>query len=110
MVAVYTTLTLAGAKAGGTDEWRNAFAYMLSLTMEYRPLSAGNLFGHAWTLGIEEKFYIFWPLILVCTIGRPVVSLVIATMAVVAVALASGGDSYIVRGYTGLLSVQHFRS
>jgi peptidoglycan/LPS O-acetylase OafA/YrhL len=103
MVAVYTALTLAGAKAGGTDEWRHAIGYMLSLTMEYRPASAGTLFGHAWTLGIEEKFYIFWPLILVCTIGRPAVSLTIATIAVVAVALASAGDSYIVRGYAGLL-------
>lgn len=103
MVGLYTALALAGAKAGGTTEWRHAFGYMLSMTMEYRPLSAGNLFGHAWTLGIEEKFYIVWPFILFFSIARPLISLGLATLAVIAVTLASGGDSYIVRGYIGLL-------
>lgn len=103
MVGLYTALALAGAKTGGTAEWRHSFGYMLSMTMEYRPLSAGNLFGHAWTLGIEEKFYIVWPFILFFSIARPMISLGFATLVVIAVTLASGGDGYIVRGYTGLL-------
>jgi peptidoglycan/LPS O-acetylase OafA/YrhL len=31
---------------------------------EYRPDAAGTLFGHSWTLGIEEKYYIAWPWLL----------------------------------------------
>jgi peptidoglycan/LPS O-acetylase OafA/YrhL len=30
---------------------------------EFPPQAAGTLLGHTWTLGIEEKYYILWPLL-----------------------------------------------
>lgn len=32
---------------------------------EFRPQAAGTLLGHTWTLGIEEKYYLLWPLLFV---------------------------------------------
>jgi peptidoglycan/LPS O-acetylase OafA/YrhL len=46
-------------------QFNAALPWLLSFLQEYRPASAGNILGHAWTLGIEEKFYIVWPLLLV---------------------------------------------
>jgi len=48
-----------------TAQFNAALPWLLSFLQEYRPASAGNILGHAWTLGIEEKFYIVWPLLLV---------------------------------------------
>jgi peptidoglycan/LPS O-acetylase OafA/YrhL len=47
-----------------TTQFNVALPWLLSFMQEYRPESSGNILGHAWTLGIEEKFYIFWPLLL----------------------------------------------
>ena len=46
-------------------EFQAALPWLLSFLQEYRPESAGNVLGHAWTLAIEEKFYVFWPLLLI---------------------------------------------
>lgn len=39
--------------------------HLLTFMQEFRPDSTGNVFGHAWTLGIEEKLYMLWPLLLI---------------------------------------------
>jgi peptidoglycan/LPS O-acetylase OafA/YrhL len=46
-------------------QFNAALPWLLSFLQEYRPAASGNVLGHAWTLGIEEKFYIVWPLLLV---------------------------------------------
>jgi peptidoglycan/LPS O-acetylase OafA/YrhL len=46
------------------ENFRSALVYLLTFNREYAPAEAGNFIGHAWTLGIEEKFYLVWPLIL----------------------------------------------
>jgi peptidoglycan/LPS O-acetylase OafA/YrhL len=38
---------------------------VLAFMGEYCPEAAGTLLGHTWTLGIEEKYYILWPLLFV---------------------------------------------
>jgi peptidoglycan/LPS O-acetylase OafA/YrhL len=48
-----------------TAEFDKALPWLLTFMQEYRPDSTGNVLGHAWTLGIEEKFYVFWPLLLI---------------------------------------------
>ncbi len=48
-----------------TAQFNLALPYLLTFMQEYRPSETGNVLGHAWTLGIEEKYYVFWPLILV---------------------------------------------
>jgi peptidoglycan/LPS O-acetylase OafA/YrhL len=48
-----------------TEQFHVALPWLLTFFQEYRPAAAGNILGHAWTLGIEEKFYIVWPLLLI---------------------------------------------
>lgn len=56
----------------GVEHFRGAFPWLITFNSELRPAAAGNLFGHAWTLGIEEKFYVLWPLAIlpVLALGR----------------------------------------
>jgi peptidoglycan/LPS O-acetylase OafA/YrhL len=48
-----------------TAQFKAALPWLLTFMQEYRPFAAGNVMGHAWTLGIEEKFYVCWPLLLI---------------------------------------------
>ncbi|MDT7785707.1 MAG: hypothetical protein QOF58_4126 [Pseudonocardiales bacterium] len=48
------------------DEWNAAaidevLPYYLSFNNEY--IAYGHIFGHSWTLAIEQKFYLLWPLL-----------------------------------------------
>lgn len=47
-----------------TAQFNAALPWLLTFFQEYRPDTGNNILGHAWTLGIEEKFYVFWPLLL----------------------------------------------
>lgn len=98
---LYAALALANLKAGASDELQAAWPYIVTFNMEYRPEAAGNLFGHAWTLGIEEKFYIFWPLILAVFGLHTGRAWCIALAAVVGIILI-GATTEIARGYIGL--------
>jgi len=101
-VVLYVVLALAGAKAGGVSELQHSIAYMLTMCMEYRPSNVGNLFGHAWTLGIEEKFYGIWPLILAATIRKPWLAGLGGCVAFGVLVLTFGVTPLILRGYCGL--------
>ena len=46
-------------------EFKLAFPYLLTFMQEFRPAASGFVFGQAWSLGYEEKFYLFWPLLTV---------------------------------------------
>ena len=52
-----------------TAQFKAALPWLLGFMQEYRPAAAGNVLGHAWTLGIEEKFYLLWPILL--TAAKP---------------------------------------
>ena len=45
-------------------DFKHALPYLISFTQEFRPARFGTVFGHAWSLGYEEKFYLVWPLLL----------------------------------------------
>ncbi len=47
----------------GISDFQGALPWLLTFNSEWRSEIGNNLFGHAWTLGIEEKFYLVWPLI-----------------------------------------------
>ncbi len=49
----------------GLHDFMHAFPFLISFNSEWRTLDAGVLFGHAWTLGIEEKYYLLWPALFV---------------------------------------------
>ena len=46
-------------------QFNAALPWLLTFLQEYRSAATGTVLGHAWTLGIEEKFYIVWPLVLI---------------------------------------------
>jgi peptidoglycan/LPS O-acetylase OafA/YrhL len=46
-------------------ELKLALPYMFTFIQEYRPAASGMVFGQAWSLGIEEKFYLLWPLLII---------------------------------------------
>jgi peptidoglycan/LPS O-acetylase OafA/YrhL len=68
-VYLFTILLYFGAVHAMHDsvkvaQFNSALPWLLSFLPEFRPAASGNVLGHAWTLGIEEKFYIVWPLLL----------------------------------------------
>ena len=46
-------------------QFKEALPWLLTFMEEFKPNDAGHVLGHAWTLGIEEKFYLFWPLLVI---------------------------------------------
>jgi peptidoglycan/LPS O-acetylase OafA/YrhL len=101
-LAIYVLLSYSGIKVGSAKQMTVAFPYLATLNSEYRPPESGTLFGHAWTLGIEEKFYLVWPMILALTIQRPAKTFLYALAAVGLLLLTFGVSLNIIRGYFGL--------
>lgn len=99
LIATYIAYRFTADRQGLKD-WFSAFPWLATFTSEWRPASAGHLFGHAWTLGIEEKYYIIWPLLFSIFVvkfrGSGKVLLPLA-------ALVFFLDQENVRGYVGLL-------
>jgi peptidoglycan/LPS O-acetylase OafA/YrhL len=53
----------AGA-AGAASLWVSNFFFLLRDTDYFSPAATSNLFLHTWSLGVEEQFYLVWPLLL----------------------------------------------
>jgi len=105
-IAIYAVAALslyaATGVTGKIGELHNALLYLISFNSEYRSVDAGVLFGHAWTLGIEEKFYAIWPaLILLFARSRLVLGLSAAAVCIVLMVLF-GYNDFLARGYFGL--------
>jgi len=80
-------------------EFKAALPWLLSFMQEYKPAEM-TVMGHAWTLGIEEKFYVFWPLLVIWLFpfrGRSVAWLGALLVGTLALPLAFS------RSYGGLL-------
>lgn len=45
-------------------EFKLALPYLITFMQEFRPAASGMVFGQAWSLGYEEKFYLLWPLLM----------------------------------------------
>jgi peptidoglycan/LPS O-acetylase OafA/YrhL len=107
------TITLYGAAAYlmlvvlGRDseirEYVQNLPYLVTFNGEYMAHEDGLLFGHSWTLGIEEKFYLLWPLGLLLLPGQKFGQLVCATAVIVATLIFLGSSpELLIRGYAGL--------
>lgn len=99
-VLLYYAAVHATHDAVKTAQFNAALPWLLSFMQEYRPVSAGNILGHAWTLGIEEKFYVFWPLLLLALYPFRRRALLLLAAIFVAVLFLPGNYA---RSYDGLL-------
>jgi peptidoglycan/LPS O-acetylase OafA/YrhL len=84
------------------SEVHEALPYLLTMCAEYRSLGIGDVMGQAWTIGIEEKFYIFWPLMLFFFGQRRGILFLVAVAMVGTLFLAFGVNQFLLRGYCGL--------
>lgn len=60
-LAVFSILVLLFELGSRPNEYPSRLVYFLTFTNE---LAGGGTFGHSWTLGVEEKFYLVWPLLI----------------------------------------------
>ena len=49
--------------------WLSNFHFALSQMNYFAPAAETNLFLHTWSLGVEEQFYLVWPLLAVLAMG-----------------------------------------
>lgn len=104
-IGLYALASFGMAALGSTGdarEFASALPYLITFNSEYRTAAGGNIFGHAWTLGIEEKFYLLWPAILLFCGRRMLFALLISAGFSLAFIALSGGAGMVVRGYCGL--------
>jgi len=59
LVAYVVLIGVLDLKAGAADLW-HALPYYLTYQNDFAPMGSG--FGHTWSLAIEEKYYLVWPL------------------------------------------------
>lgn len=52
--------------------WISNFYFAFSINDYFDELKAHDLFLHTWSLGVEEQFYLLWPIILSAVIGLSV--------------------------------------
>ncbi|KQN07349.1 acyltransferase family protein [Sphingomonas sp. Leaf25] len=93
--------TRMGGGDRATEYWQS-LPYMLTFTMEYRPDTIGSMFQPAWTLGIEEKFYLLWPATLVAAGLRYRLAWLAGLGGVTALFVTFGTSAFVIRGYVGL--------
>jgi peptidoglycan/LPS O-acetylase OafA/YrhL len=60
-------LFVRGIDLSRLPQMKAAAPAVLIFMGEHLPPAAGTLLGHTWTLGIEEKYYILWPLLFVAS-------------------------------------------
>jgi peptidoglycan/LPS O-acetylase OafA/YrhL len=58
----------ASAAAAATF-WLSNFHFAFARMDYFAPDSASNLFLHTWSLGVEEQFYLVWPMLLALAMG-----------------------------------------
>ena len=65
VVVIYLCIVAVMHDAERWREFKGGLPYLVTFMQEYRPATTGVMLGHAWSLGIEEKFYLAWPLLIV---------------------------------------------
>jgi peptidoglycan/LPS O-acetylase OafA/YrhL len=69
---------------------------------DYRPLSAGTMFGHAWTVAVEEKYYLAWPVLLLGLLRLRRYTRYMVMVALIVASWVILPNEHEARGYGGL--------
>lgn len=85
-------------------ELQATWPWALSFNRELCPVAicGDTFFGHAWTIGIEEKYYILWPMIFAASAPYARLTLFIV-MALAALLTVYAMPPELVRGYLGII-------
>jgi peptidoglycan/LPS O-acetylase OafA/YrhL len=102
VLAFYIVVDIGLNRQGQRRALLDALPYYLSYMNDFAPAvhDLGTPFRLSWTLGVEEKFYLLWPLLaFVLLIGKPRARLVAAALLVLAtVPAADPGGHYLPYG------------
>ncbi len=105
VLLLYVAVLQMPSQASRWVQFKAALPWFLTLMNEFaREPGHGSVFLHTWSLGVEEKFYLAWPLLafVVAKTARARWAVVAGLLVVVAVA-ALLGHGYLGRAYFGLL-------
>lgn len=64
-----TELPLQASTASSAAVWLSNFQFALWNWDYFAPSSSASLYLHTWSLGVEEQFYLVWPLLIVLALG-----------------------------------------
>jgi peptidoglycan/LPS O-acetylase OafA/YrhL len=104
MLAIYVVVTRYTDTLQNWNLLKRDLPYFLTFLNEFaKSINGFSVFGFSWTLGVEEKFYLFWPVLffIVLAFNRRRTA-IITTIYVLLVALASVKYEA-ARSYSGLL-------
>lgn len=105
-VILYGLAALALGFLTGSDaeilNFRDGFPWFATFNGEYMHQQTGTLFGHSWTLGIEEKFYIIWPFIMVFLWNSRFFAMTALAAALLSLIWIGQNPELLIRGYAGL--------
>ncbi len=105
VLMLYVVICQAHSQADKWVQFKGGLPYFLTMMNEYAwEPNKGSVFLHTWSLGIEEKFYLLWP-ILFFVRGRTMLArwLIVGGLFVVVGVAPLLGHGYLARAYFGLL-------
>ena len=97
VLAFYVIVDIGLNREGERRALLHALPYYLSYMNDFAPTvgDGGTPFRVSWTLGVEEKFYLLWPLLaFVLLIGRPRARVIAAALFVLATIPAQRADGH----------------
>ncbi len=105
VLAAYIGICQFPSQAEKWAQLKPALPFFLTMTNEYATEpGAGNVFTHTWSLGVEEKFYLLWPLLFFLVARTPRARAIVLALGFVAVSIPPLlGFHYLAIAYFGLL-------